>query len=232
MTGIEEDDIRAAEFALGLLDPVEARAADARAARDPDFARAVDIWRERAIALLGARDEPPPVHVWRAILRGLPANDPASSAMRAVRRWKLATAAASLAALALGALALRDQPAPTRPRIVQAAAPASAPLVAVLRGEDAGVVAVSYDRASRRLTVVPNALALGGKAAELWVIPAGGTPGSLGVIDPATTATRAAPAAERIVPGATLAISAEPAGGSPTGQPTGPVILSGTIAAG
>jgi anti-sigma-K factor RskA len=33
----------------------------------------------------------------------------------------------------------------------------------------------------------------------------------------------------RITPDATLAVSMEPPGGSPTGQPTGPVIASGTL---
>jgi anti-sigma-K factor RskA len=37
------------------------------------------------------------------------------------------------------------------------------------------------------------------------------------------------PAAALMAAGATLAISVEPKGGSPTGQPTGPVILSGKI---
>jgi anti-sigma-K factor RskA len=40
------------------------------------------------------------------------------------------------------------------------------------------------------------------------------------------------PGADRtreLVAGATLAISVEPIGGSPTGQPTGPVILTGKL---
>jgi anti-sigma-K factor RskA len=34
----------------------------------------------------------------------------------------------------------------------------------------------------------------------------------------------------RIAPGATLAISIEPLGGSPTGLPTGPVVATGVVA--
>jgi anti-sigma-K factor RskA len=37
--------------------------------------------------------------------------------------------------------------------------------------------------------------------------------------------------AGRLKPGATLAVSVEPVGGSPTGQPTGPVILTGKLTA-
>jgi len=34
---------------------------------------------------------------------------------------------------------------------------------------------------------------------------------------------------QRMRAGATLAVSVEPAGGSPTGKPTGPIIVSGQI---
>jgi anti-sigma-K factor RskA len=37
------------------------------------------------------------------------------------------------------------------------------------------------------------------------------------------------PMAPQIREGATLAVSLEPTGGSPTGQPTGPVIASGKL---
>jgi anti-sigma-K factor RskA len=36
--------------------------------------------------------------------------------------------------------------------------------------------------------------------------------------------------ADRVTPDAALAVSLEPPGGSPTGQPTGPVIASGKLA--
>jgi anti-sigma-K factor RskA len=39
----------------------------------------------------------------------------------------------------------------------------------------------------------------------------------------------AAPMADQFAEGATLAISVEPAGGSPTGQPTGAVIAAGKL---
>jgi anti-sigma-K factor RskA len=65
-----------------------------------------------------------------------------------------------------------------------------------------------------------------GKALELWILPAQGNPVSLGLL-PATGEThRVLTAAQRAaLDGATrLAVSLEPAGGSPTGLPTGPVL--------
>ena len=66
---------------------------------------------------------------------------------------------------------------------------------------------------------------------ELWFIVEGGRPRSLGVM-PASGRMHAQLAAEiaaALRQGTVLAISVEPAGGSPTGQPTGPVIASGAL---
>ena len=65
---------------------------------------------------------------------------------------------------------------------------------------------------------------------ELWVIPEGGAPISLAVLGQLDGTLRVPEGhVERLRKGALLAISVEPAGGSPTGAPTGPVILSGAI---
>jgi anti-sigma-K factor RskA len=66
---------------------------------------------------------------------------------------------------------------------------------------------------------------------ELWLIPAeGGQPLSLAVVgDLDARIELKASQALRLARGAKLAISVEPAGGSPTGAPTGPVILIGDV---
>jgi anti-sigma-K factor RskA len=66
---------------------------------------------------------------------------------------------------------------------------------------------------------------------ELWGIAPGATqPQPLGLIGAdGRLDIGALPAALR--DGGTLAISLEPVGGSPTGQPTGPVVFSGTLVA-
>jgi len=66
---------------------------------------------------------------------------------------------------------------------------------------------------------------------ELWLIPKeGGAPLSLAVLG-RLDARLIVPEGHRsrLRAGATLAVSVEPAGGSPTGAPTGPVILVGAI---
>ena len=68
-------------------------------------------------------------------------------------------------------------------------------------------------------------------AHELWVIPEGGKPHSLGTMARGRQMhMRLADAlAQLLQQGATIAISVEPPGGSPTGAPTGPVVASGAL---
>ena len=68
-------------------------------------------------------------------------------------------------------------------------------------------------------------------AHELWVIPAGGKPRSLGTMrDGKQMHMELADALARLLQqGATIAISVEPPGGSPTGAPTGPVVAAGAL---
>jgi anti-sigma-K factor RskA len=72
-----------------------------------------------------------------------------------------------------------------------------------------------------------------GKSAELWVIEGKNPPRSLGVIDIKGPNAHVIGAGQLqgLQSGATLAISIEPYGGSPTGLPTGPVVASGTLKA-
>ncbi len=68
---------------------------------------------------------------------------------------------------------------------------------------------------------------------ELWLIPSGGRPQSLGLIvrEPAGTAQGAAGTCCASQHRGDARVSLEPLGGSPTGQPTGPVIANGKLAA-
>jgi anti-sigma-K factor RskA len=80
-------------------------------------------------------------------------------------------------------------------------------------------------KANRPVLAGPN------QSYELWVIPGpGSAPVSLAVLgDLDVTITLTQKAANELRVGATLAISTEPAGESPTGQLTGAVILAGQV---
>lgn len=216
----EEDDLLAAELALGALDGTEQATAEARTRAEPAFAAAVARWHGR-FAVLEPEGSAPPL--WPQVAARLPANDDLRGL--SVRRWR--TAALGLGAAACALMALVILP------FLRAPAPETV-LVATLGGAgQTATVAIGIDPVRGRLVVQPSALheMLAGRAAELWVVPADGRPRSLGVIDAAASRALAAELGVRnaLSPDATLAISFEPPGGSPTGQPTGPIVLSGRV---
>lgn len=106
--------------------------------------------------------------------------------------------------------------------------------LAQLAGPDAPTTVtalVTQDRKTLALRAARPSAPPGGSSYELWLLPAeGGAPISLGVLaalDARLTLAEANIA--RLRAGAKLAVSVEPRGGSPTGAPTGPVILVGAI---
>jgi anti-sigma-K factor RskA len=106
--------------------------------------------------------------------------------------------------------------------------------VVVLAGSDARPALVaSADRLGRYLNVKPvtRVDVAADRALQLWMLPDGGNPRSLGLVSATSVVRVALPApaedALRTIPA--LAVSLEPPGGSPTGLPTGPVLYSGAI---
>jgi anti-sigma-K factor RskA len=103
----------------------------------------------------------------------------------------------------------------------------------VLEDEKAApVFLVSLDAKAGRLNarpLVPHAV--GDRVHELWLIAGTDAPRSLGILEVEAITEHALPAAimDQVAEPALLAVSLEPPGGSPTGQPTGPVILKGTL---
>lgn len=222
----DEDDLLAAEHALGLADE------RAREADDAAFAAAVERWRARLDPLHGPERAPPP-HLWERIERKLPAND--AGVRDPARPWRLATFAASAAAaVLLGVVVLRptpEAPAPSPLPQIAVTPPAKMMVAALTPKQGSGTVTIAYDDREGRMTVTPVGMDAGDRTPELWVIPADGRPRSLGVIAAADARTMIVPPGERALlsGGVTLAVSLEPEGGSPTGQPTGPVVMSGTM---
>jgi anti-sigma-K factor RskA len=111
---------------------------------------------------------------------------------------------------------------------------AGPPMVAVLAGPDAKPALIAtMMRGDRTMTIkaVGADAVPPGKSLELWMLPDGAAPRSLGVIPGTGVARIVLPATSDIalagVPA--LAVSLEPAGGSPSGAPTGPVLYSGKV---
>ena len=226
----ERGTLIAAEYVLGVLGAVQRRAAERRIGRDMAFAREVAFWEER---LGGLADAVPPVEPplggWARIEAALARADRATEAKPGfwhnLPLWRsLALASTTLAAACIAALIY-----------VGTVSLPTAPLLARLDAESgqAGFVA-AVSSGGGSLTIVPAALlSAEQKSMELWLIPPGDKPHSLGLIDPDKPVTIKVPKdlLTQINSEAVLAVSLEPPGGSPTGQPTGPVIANGKLAA-
>jgi anti-sigma-K factor RskA len=82
------------------------------------------------------------------------------------------------------------------------------------------------------LTIIPTSVTnLNQRVLELWLIAPGDKPRSLGLIDANRPIHIKLPTdlVQRVAADATLAVSLEPPGGSPTAAPTGPVIANGKL---
>lgn len=222
----EDDEILAAEYALGLLSPAEAATTEARMKTDAPLSLRVAWWRDQLSPLADEITADPGAHVWRAIETRLGVND---NAVDTARPWKWATGGmGAIAAALLAVIALRPVPEP----VVAPAPVIAAPMVASLSGGEGVAVAVTFDKANGRILIAPIKLDPGVGDAELWVIPVGQTaPVSLGVIDAKTARSHKvdAPYVALLTDDATFAISMEAKGGSRTGAPQGPVVASGKL---
>jgi anti-sigma-K factor RskA len=242
----DERDLRAAELALGLLDGSEE--ADARRLADTDagFAQQVARWRARFAPLFeDVEAVEPRAEVYTRIERALrlrqgdaagASND--NELRRKLARWRFSAASLGAVAAALAlVLWVRPPVAPApSPEVIAAeqAAPAGPMMVAAIAGEDKVVrMVATYDPASRHLVIADAAPVEtpSGRSHELWMIPADGKPVSMGVMPTGKpmVATIDPDKAAAFINGLTLAVSDEPAGGSPTGQPTGAVLASGAL---
>jgi anti-sigma-K factor RskA len=228
-----EDDLKAAEFALGTLDGGERATLAARRLREPDLDAAIEAWEQRLAPLCEAA---PPLAPPRDFLAEIEARIDAGGASaggpvevadltRRLRRWRFSAIAASAvaAALAIG-VGLRETTRIATPR----------EFVAVLqKSADAPAFVITINLDTRDLTVRPVAAPpQTGKSYELWIIDDKlGAPRSLGVIDP--RGLTANPGLNRfdpaIVRDATYAVTIEPPGGSPTGAPSGAPVFVGKL---
>lgn len=233
----QERDLLAAEHALRLLEADELARAQALALADPLFGEQVEAWQARlapfAAELQGEHPDPA---LWTRIEQAISASPLGGNVIALQRRVKLwraygtgATAIAASLALVVGYQASRDAAAPEP---VQQAQPAPM-LVASLASDEADTaLAVTYHEATSSLLVTPTRLqGMEGRDHELWIIPEGGKPISLGLVRGGSPSrhTISSEIAPHFRQRSSIALSVEPYGGSPTGQPTGPVIAAGEL---
>jgi len=243
----DEDDIDglAGEYVLGSLSLAERGEVDARRKSDRALNNAVAAW-ERRLAALGdwVPGIEPPAHMLEAITQriwGEQAHPARSAAVlllrRSVRRWRAAAmGAGALAALLAALLVWGLQSLPSNPTA----------LVAVLQKSATGYTAdesaeakslpgfvVTIDLEQRNILVTPVAARpVARRSYQLWLFAQNGaSPVSLAILPPQGLTVLPWQASYRgsADRGASLAISLEPEGGSPTGAPSGPILFVGKL---
>lgn len=237
----EERTILAGEYVLGTLSLAERRRVEHLRAGDDRLDAEIGMWEHRLGPLgAGTVEIAPPAGILERVLAEIGA-DPQSSGARAgepafpgapVPSARPSAAApvwlAGIIALCLGL----GGGYMARPLFDPAAVPAGdgGNYVAVVN-RDAGLPAliVRVDLASGTVSVRPVAAEKPeGRDLELWYVAPGAQPRSLGVIDAEHRVTADLDLGS-LAEDAVLAVSVEPAGGSATGAPTGPVVYSGQL---
>lgn len=232
----QERDAQAGEYVLGLVEGAERIALERRIEQEPALARSVESWRSHLAAIdATARPIPPSPGLWQRIESEIAAILPAAERGRAkavkagrtlgdwwdnLAIWRGAAMAGALAALLLGIGLIGALDRAGRQPV----------MVAVLLTEASVAAAVVHTFADGRVEMLPlQAIDVPpGKALEIWTLwDRSVGPRSVGLIDRArTTPLRLdqLPLGQNQL----FEITLEPATGSPTGRPTGPIIAKGT----
>ena len=219
--GPEDLDLRAAEYALGVLDPAEARALEALSFDNPALATSIADWEARLAPLVGVLTPlPPPAVLWQRLALATGIESVIQPAARRGGGWRgaglwRATTAGALAVAASLAFLLYTAPVQTNPLIaalVPSGVQGATFLVRVGPDGKASVAAVGDP-------AVPQ-----GRSLELWALKAG-VPVSIGLLPSAGRGqlTIDQPADTQLL------VTQEAAGGSRTRQPTLPVIYAGKL---
>lgn len=245
-----DDDILAAEYALGLLDPATRASVEERMKSDPAFEQRVVRWEALGDRWSSAAPSDPdwsPDDLWNRMETAFvppgpdralpqPANDTGGQAgtRRSGYGWQFGSLAASLLAVTFVGLYLGERAKVdrigTQLELAQAqgAIDRSAIRIAQVSATDGNpLLSVMYEAKGGKLTARVATLAKDGLVPELWVIGPDGKPRSLGqsaggsvFVIELTDQMRA-----DIAAGSSIAISLEEASPEPSAQPTAERIL-------
>lgn len=222
----------AAQYALGVLRGGARRRMEQLAREEPAVRAAIGHWQVRLSGMAELQPSSEPVEaVWCGIEQRLGWR-PVPSARAAQPPWWQTLwaapvfwrgAAAAMAVVAVLAAGIGWQMAQR--------APAETAVVAVLNdAQSQPALLVSWDAAARQLVVqrLGDTAVSGQQVLQLWALPEGGKPQSLGVLGRERAARLALARFPAAVPA--LAVSVEPPGGSPNPDgPSGPVVFKGRL---
>jgi anti-sigma-K factor RskA len=215
----------AAEYVLGTLQGAARRRFRDYLARDAGLRAEVSAWEQRLVPMAEKVDGvAPPDRVWRKI------DDRIGGGNRAQSRpstgwlsfWRNLGLATTALSVGLIAVLIGSQPQPKEPMLTSVLA----------EGDNIARVIVAQPKNDMlKVNMVKPWKAMNGMALQLWVLSPDGKPRSIGMInDTGETQIVLVGLDNKLSDGLMFAISKEPPGGSPTGQPTGPIMCKGVIA--
>ena len=210
----------AGEYVLRVLSEDAHRAAAVRASTDPAFAAEIRAWEDHLASLTDEIVPIAPSAAAKSALMGrLFGMDKKRGVFERLGLWKGLTGGLAAAVAVLAVLAfVPELIVPKAPRFVTELA-AEADSLRILAVYDAGADIVQITRTAGG--------AAEGRSLQLWCIVEGKAPWSVGVLS--DTANQSLSLPVEWIEGAdswSLAVSDEPLGGSPTGQPTGAVLAA------
>ena len=229
------DEVRAAEYVAGVLGAEERRSVQERLAHDGAFAQLVEDWERRLAPLL---DEVPPAEpsaqVWPRIRSRL-GWDAVQGAPRPLWDsavfWRRMAGLATAAGIVVVMVLAGRVPPPLPPPVAEEQA--ARPVTVLVRENGVTGWIARIDAAQGKVLMMPVPVPAdpSGRVHELWIIPAGGTPQSLGFLSQEKAHTIDVPSTLQTVltAGATLAVTLEDKAGIPHRAPAGPVVASGSI---
>ena len=209
----------AGEYVLGLLRGAARRRCERLMMESANLAAEVSAWEGRfaAWALQLKPVDPPSYLEWRLIGSVRREAQPRGERLRNTfwRTWAVA------ATVVLALVIVTQKFTPTaEPKAAEFA------LMSDAKGTPLWLISVHPEARRIDMKVVNVNPVPAGKSYELWMIPDGGKPVPMGLMNETGVASETVPPEllARLAGAKALAISLEPKGGSPTGQPTGPVL--------
>lgn len=210
----------AAEYTLGTLRGSARRRFERLCVESGAARGAVYRWEDHwSVLSRTLRPVQPSPQVWAAVSRRL-YGDAAAALPRASRRrtWRLALAAGVVAVAIIAGLILRQLAPPPLQTLAVLGTDTAHPVWRLERRLPLTALTIEV------IGAVPPAA---GKSYELWALPRHGAPVSLGLLPGGGRAERALTEPQRLalLSADKVAVSVEPLGGSPTGSPTGPIVI-------
>ena len=210
----------AADYAIGLMPPTARKRFEHLLLDDGALRAELARWQNHLTLLTEPLvEQPVPEHVWQAVVARIEPQTLHVPLKRPFWTWlRLGAVACSLLiVLTAGLLYNRDS--------VQYQA-------TLLSGTAQPGLRIEAHADYLKVQPLELAAVQAGRSLELWAIPVEGKPVSLGLIpsDGDGRITLGQSQQQLLKVPVVLAVSLEPQGGSPTGQPTGPVLYQGPLA--